>query len=179
MFNENNSLQREMFFEYIQECFELPDILIKILDLSGYNNLIAIKGLNEDAVKYIERYVAENSTNDSFINSVYANVNKDNFCLLPGHRTVLLSLSSYAEKYDECRTERFDFIKTFPFSFIMKQLIKTALNNHERDQKHQQFPIEIQNWATYLYTMCGKACYEVLSSNLPLPQPNTICKCCV
>lgn len=166
-----------MFFEYLQECVEMPDVLTKILNLSGYDNLIAVKGLNKEALNEIERYMSENDTNDSLKDSIYDN--KEHFCFLPGHKTILLSLPSYVERYEKCNTECFDYIKMHPFSFIMKELIKTAVKNHGRDQKHRQFSIEIQYWATYLYTMCGKACYEVLCANLPLPQANTIRKYCV
>lgn len=62
--------------------------------------------------------------------------------------------------------------------FQLQQMIRTAIKNYDRDNNHNIYSTEIQHWATYLYMMCGKATYEVLCKNLPLPQVNTVRKYC-
>lgn len=167
-----------MFFDYLQKCVEIPKILIQILNLVGYDNPIAIKGLNTETVLEIEKYVNEN-LNDVLVNSIYSNMKE--FSFLPGHKAILLSLPSYVDEFDRTtqKSSTDCFVDTLPLSYIMKKMIKTGMKNYDRDKKHNQFLVEIKHWATYLYMMCGKACYEILCHNLPLPQANTIRKYCV
>lgn len=82
-------------------------------------------------------------------------------------------MPSYVEKY-EYDTKEDRFIEMLPISFILKLMVKVAIKNHSRDQRHNEFPVEIQHFATYIHMMSGKACYEVLCENL-LSQANTIC----
>lgn len=164
-----------MFFDYLQKSFEIPKILIQILNLVGYDNPIAIELLNAENIVEIEKYVAINLKH-ALVDSVYSNMKQ--FSFLPGHKAILLSLPSYVDKFDQFirKNNKDCFVDTLPLSYIMKELIKTGIKNHGRDKKHNQFPVEIKHWAAYMYMMCGKACYEILCENLPLPLANTICK---
>lgn len=165
----------DTFKEYLQNRVEVPQILIQLLYLAGYDNPIAVKGINPKNIFEMEKYISNNSEH-VLANSVYAGMEK--FVFLPGHKALLCGLPPYAEKYEQETNEVMQnrFVEALPVSFIMKQMIKTALKNQNKDERHRQFSTEIQHFATFIYTMCGKACYEVLCNNLPLPQANTICK---
>lgn len=164
------------FSEYLQNCVEIPPVLIQILNHVGYNSFIALKGVNQNNIVEIEKYVSENLLDFKHIlsNSVYARMEKFVF-FLPGHKAIICNLPLFVEKYEH-DTENERFVETLPISFMMKQMLKTAMRNDKRDQRHHQFSVEIQHFATYIYMICGKGCYEVLCNNLPLPQANTICE---
>lgn len=163
----------DKFHEYLQNVIGIPVILTKILYLTGFDHPIAVKAIGRETIQDIEKYVSQN-LKPSLVNSCYDGI--EEFVFLPAHKTILLSLPDYIEKYENQSKNDDSIIETLPVSFIMKQMIKTAFNNRDRDQKHRQFSSEIRHFATYIYTMCGKACYEVLCNNLPLPQANTVCK---
>lgn len=40
----------ENFKEYLKNCLEIPEILLKILNRVGYDNFIALKGINAETV---------------------------------------------------------------------------------------------------------------------------------
>lgn len=148
--------------------------MVRILESSGYNNNIAVKNLDEENLIGIERFVSKNLKH-MLIKSVYSDM--EMFQFLPGHKTLLLSLPSYVEKYEQDHLrDASNNVDALPISFIMKELVKTAITNSKRDEKHRKFSEAIEQFATYIYMMCGKACYEILSKNLPFPQANTICK---
>lgn len=162
----------QMFRQYLQSL-SIPDVLIEILYLVGFDNPIAMKKITTDNIEEIENYVSKN-LKDSLTSSVYAGMKK--FVFLPGHKAILLSLAPYIEKYEQEMEIDDRSVEKLPLSFIMKKMIRTAMNNKDKDQNHRRFPSEIRHFAIYIYTMCGKACYEVLCNNLPLPQANTVCK---
>lgn len=59
---------------------------------------------------------------------------------------------------------------------ILKEMIKTALRNAEYVKNHAQYSDIIRYFATYIYIIGGRSCYEVLYENLPLPSVSTVCK---
>lgn len=75
----------EKFKKYLQNCLEIPVILIQILNRVGYDNFIALKGINVERIVEIEKYISENVLNfeNVLVNSVYARMDK--FVFLPGH----------------------------------------------------------------------------------------------
>lgn len=150
---------------------------------SGYNNNIALKGLNEEKIISLEKYVAKNLKH-LIQNTVYADFEMGDFSFLPGHTTLLLALPDYVKRFEmnntkNCSSSNIN-LDRFPLSFLMKELIRNGIDNSSkdltRDLRHRKFSPVIQSFATYVYMLCGKACYEILSQNLPIPQANTICK---
>lgn len=59
---------------------------------------------------------------------------------------------------------------------ILNKLIKTAEFNELKDKNHATYSDEIRYFATYIFLLCGRSCYEMLRSNLPIPSVKTICK---
>lgn len=99
------------------------------------------------------------------------------FRFRPGHKKFILNLSAYFSNQFESK----DFVKNVQendgyndFSYILKSLIGVAKLNAGRDSKGFRYNESIRYFATYIYLLCGKACYEALSANLPIPQANTI-----
>lgn len=94
------------------------------------------------------------------------------FKLLPGHRIIIQNIP---ELLDQTKSVEKSLANTSnSFSFVMKWLIETAERNAGREPKGRRFHETVQLFATYLYLMCGKACYETLSANIPLPQATSI-----
>lgn len=145
---------------------------------TGFATNASIRGINQKTIEEIERYVHEKCKH-LLLNSVYDETENqaENFTFLPGHATVILQLPSLLKEL-EGRTKKPSEINlnSKGLSFLMKELIKTAINNSSRDDKHHRFSGVIQNFAAYIFMLSGKSCYEILSQNLPLPQSSTICK---
>lgn len=67
-------------------------------------------------------------------------------------------------------------ISSNEYSFILNEMIKTAESNMYRDKNHVIYSDTIRYFSTYVFLLCGRSCYEMLRSNLPLPSVKTICK---
>lgn len=143
-----------------------------------------MKRLNEENIIVLEKYVSTNLKH-LLENTVYSDFETDNFSFLPGHTNLLLTLPDCIRKFEmndktrkpnvAAQNSNFN-LDSLPLSFLMKELIRSGIDNSSKDARHRKFSSVIQSFATYVYMMCGKACYEILSQNLPLPQANTICK---
>lgn len=150
------------FFDDFEEYLEysLPDQIKTILIENGFDNDISLSQLNEDFISILEGTVS--------------NV----FKFLPGHRVLLLGLSKRVEGYREWKKENkttsIDLLNSQNVSFIFKELMKTASNNCNVEAKRRRYSDAIKNFGIYLYIMCGKQAYEVISNNLPFPHPGTI-----
>lgn len=57
----------------------------------------------------------------------------------------------------------------------MKELINSMKLNQNLPPNGRRYSETLQSFATYIYMLSGKAAYEVLCRNLPLPQACTIC----
>lgn len=151
----------------------MPEVIINILEKSGYDSTIAIESMNVNQIEEMEGYVSRNL--QLLDNSIYTNT--ANFKFLPGHKTLLLTLPKYTEKFSKLLdffNENFaDMSST---SFIMKELMKVSKQNHQKDSNNHRYLETVRYFAIYLYIMSGRACYEVLCNNFPLPQPSTVCK---
>lgn len=103
-----------------------------------------------------------------------------NYKFLPGHRALLLGLPKKIEGFIEWRpqhkTAATDILISPNISFIFKELVKTALANCNVEAKQRRYTDAIKHFGIYLFIMCGRQAYEVISSNLPLPQSNTVCE---
>lgn len=158
----------------------MPEILVNILKESGYETSLAIEQLNAENITDLEKFVNDNLCH-LLRNSLYENKprNKLNvFRFLPGHRTILLHLPSQITEFNHARSSSLMEKKwnLSEFSFILKSLIETAQSNTNKNPTVYRYSETIRHFSTYIYLMCGKACYETLSGNLPIPQACTICE---
>lgn len=164
-------------FEKFLGC-EIPSTIVGILKKTGYECAASLVGMNEKEIRQIEKFVMNHKL-DVLEGSVYAKSDFGQFEFLPGHRKLLLSLGKHAEKYELLSRKAAQFEKEMKFpcaSFLMNELIKSMENNSNVTSKQHRYSEAIQNFAIYIYLISGKAAYEVLCSNLPLPQVPTICK---
>lgn len=72
----------------------IPEILVEILYMVGFDNPVAVKNITTKNIKEMKNYVTENCK-DSLANSVYDGMDK--FGILPRHKAILLSLPPYIE----------------------------------------------------------------------------------
>lgn len=154
---------------------EFPEILEKILRRTGFDSTTALIQLNLERITGIEEFINKNRTalRELFGGTLYEFMNP--FMFLPGHRALLESLPAEIEKNAGKESKGGSVLTTTSnhFSLILIYLIDTAQHNTEKNPKAFRYPEIIRVFATYLYLICGKAAYEVLSANLPLPTANT------
>lgn len=156
----------------------VPFVLFEILRKTGYESSIALKQLNAEALNELESFLS--SSDNHFENSIYTPFKR----FLPGHRITFLSLPSLVDEYElhieqdtKMKQHLPDIAQTDShYSFIMKELIKTAKDNGDKDPHQRRFPHPLLNFGMLLYMMCGKVSYEIICNNVPLPQASTMCK---
>lgn len=89
--------------------------------------------------------------------------------------TILLHFR-FEQFIEENKTTTTDILELPNFPFIMKELVRKTLNNYNVEPKRRRYSDSLRNFAIYLYMMCDRQSYEILSNNIPLPHPSTICK---
>lgn len=145
---------------------KIPSDIVQILKESGFETKECIALINENNIFEIEQYANENKI--ILRNTSYENI--ENFKFKPGHKNYILNLPNQIKLF---ANEQYD---STDFSFMLKNLIETAEQNSKRNLNGFRYNAAIRCFATYIYLHCGKLCYEVLSANLPIPQPSTIGK---
>lgn len=151
---------------------EIPNCVRFILINSGLSTFAAIRCINPGSVQRIEIFFNDNIDNfcGGLMGTEYENVRP--LAVIPGHRALIESLSQYLENRQQSARD----VNVPIFSQIMKLLIETTANNAGRNAKGNRYQEDLRNFATYVYLMCGRSCYETLSANLPIPSVNAICK---
>lgn len=168
--------QSKNIFTLLESVIEeqIPECLVYILTAAGYASQGALKRITSSSVTRIEQYFNSNfeRLSSGLCGSSYEHMKP--FQILPGHRAIIESFPQYMEQVKT--------VKAMPvqhstiFSCILKLLVETAENNHGREPKGRRYDDSLTFFATYIYLICGRACYETLSANLPWPQASTICK---
>lgn len=137
---------------------------------SGFDTNLSLQNIVPETINDIEEYINENPI--ILKKTSYKDVNT--FKFNPGHKRFILNLPKKISGPLKT-TEKEEFIPS-DFSFILQNLIETAKQNSSRHPKGFRYSEVIRHFSTFIYLQCGKACYEALSANLPIPQANTICK---
>lgn len=163
----------------MESIVEIPEFIKNLLQSTGFDSLSQLMLITEEAIHDIETYVQLNK--DEVINDFsgkYSETYKQQttFKLLPAHRNLLRRLPKYTEELIESRAKSKINFNDECFSVILRELIKTAYNNAEKDKNHQVYSDEIRYFCTYIYLLCGKQCYETLYRNLPIPSTKTVSK---
>lgn len=158
--------------EFLKEI--IPPDIISILDKSGYDTKTALLALDDEAINQLEQYIFENKAvlqKTSFQTDGI-------FKFKPGHRKFLLEIPKQIKNMighlDRRADQTDDVSHSSDFSYILNLLINAAKLNSKKQPKGSRYHENIRYFATYIYIMCGKACYETLSANLPLPKAQTI-----
>lgn len=167
---------------------ELPICLKKILIFCAYESVDSLRMLDKEKIAEVESHISEFGRClldelDCCHNERYKN--QTTFKFLPGHRSILLSLSNYAQKIYEERinqnvsqlSEQNNEHSKCSYSVILTELLKTAQNNAKKSKNQASYSDLIRYFCTFIYLTSGRACYEILYRNLPIPSTKTICKC--
>lgn len=149
---------------------EIPKIIVKILEESGFNCKATLILLNADSIVEIENYVNENRA--ILVGTNYETIFP--FKLLPGHRMLLRNIPQYVEQLKNSEGKSEPNMDTSQYPYMLKCLIETAESNANKSKKGHRYNDTIRYLAIYVYQMCGKSLYEMLSANLPIPAPSTI-----
>lgn len=171
---------------------EILDCIKIILSACGYDNEISIENLKEVDLNLIDEYLNRPTMRNviSSLTCCKSEIYKaqEKFQILPGHRVYILNLSrqmhSKREEYLEMLANTtisglssMDQAQNEPaHTFLLKELIANSINNFKKVPTSRRYSEIIQDFSTYIYILCGRYCYEVISKNLPMPQASTICK---
>lgn len=156
----------------------LPESVVEILKRSDYDNATSISGLNERNIIELEKFVTEHFIDLIRTDATYSHISKT-FHFLPGHKTHLLLLPTVIEKFRKnSMSKQLDKqpIKLNGATFILKEIVESFRKNVSNQPKQRRYSEVLQYFAIYVYMLCGKAGYEIVCKNLPLPQISTISK---
>lgn len=134
----------------------IPSDIKEFLVVGGYTNELALKEIESDDVTDMESRIGK--------------------CLLPGHKKFIIALGKKAKEYDSVKSAALNCEDKFEFdgTFILKELVETARKNKKVHSTRYRYSDSVQWFATYLFLLGGRATYEFVSSNLPLPSVSTI-----
>lgn len=154
----------------------IPPDIKHILQECAFDTESSLKAIDDDVIADIERHV--NGDREIVKNTTYETVIP--FKFKPGHKIFLLQLPKQIEKVRKTKTEKpkeeFSLTQLKGFSYILKTFIETSQANSGKQPKGNRYNETNRYFSTYIYLMCGRACYETLSANLPIPSSNTIRK---
>lgn len=159
----------------------LPICVKSILSACGYDTFSSLKFITEDSVNEIEDHINTWSRNTiDALNCCYSEHYKriGEFNLLPGHKNLIISLSKFNYVANEVIHSVHDsHMDSQELSCVLTELLNAAnqaANNS--NQKCSLYTDTLRWFATYIFLLCGRSCYEVLNHNLPLPSTKTVCK---
>lgn len=170
---------------------KVPECLKFILWKSGYDSVISIKRISEEKITKIEQHIQKkrkvilSQLDDADDTTVIEYKKQEVFEFLPGHRDILLDLPKTINNMQECfrkdnlvnvlESNNVNGIMT-EYSVILDEFLKTARRNKDRSKNAHQYDDIVRYFATYIFLLCGRMCYETLNHNLPIPSTKTICK---
>lgn len=152
----------------------LPECIKRILSWCAYDTFASLRHINCESITEIQRQVNLHFRSKlKELNCCHSDHYKQQseFELLPGHRDFILALPAYLCASIASSTQN------TAFSTVLNSMIETAQQNSDRDKHNAQYNDIIRCFSTYVFLLCGRSCYEVLNSNLPLPSTRTVCKC--
>lgn len=142
------------------------------MELSGFENESSLKSIHSEIIADIENYANENPA--ILENTAYKNISK--FKFKPGHKLLLLQLPNQIKILRESQTNKSQESRTNDFSQVLKTFIDTAESNFGKPPNGFRYDEINRYFSTFVYLLCGKACYDTLSANLPIPSSHTIRK---
>lgn len=181
-----------MFWSKVEEIVgeSVPMCVKQILSSCGYNNILSLQNISIETVNRIEKHVNEHSRDiakdfDCCHKEFYKK--QTVFKFLPGHFDLLIEFSRELAKHNIANESKVDrncesldliqAVENHPsLSVILKEMIKTAIRNGVYGKNNAQYTDIIRYFATYIYIIGGRSCYEVLYKNLPLPSVSTVRK---
>lgn len=154
----------------------IPWEIITILKATGYDNSLSLHDIDENEICLIERSVGKGVEAALKTSKYYFEwTSTEPFTFLPGHKKTIIQLGKEAIKFRDTVQKEDDF-QLCDAPFILKEIIMCLKQNKNVAPTKRRYSEALQSFATYIFMLCGKAGYEVLSNNLLLPQACTICK---
>lgn len=164
--------------------YEVPTSLKYVLWKSGYDSIISLKQLSEKTIEELEEFIEKNK-NELLQNDHYNYVSANQkFAFVPGHKRILINLPMLIQEIQSknalvntlTHTQDNANESRNVYSVILNELINTATRNHNKSKHAFHYDDIIKYFATYIFLLCGRTCYETLNKNLPIPSTKTICK---
>lgn len=139
---------------YIEETISTQ--IIDFLSARGFDNVLALSEIDMDDIAHMENQMKRS--------------------LLQGEKKIIIALEKKAREYDESlrKTEKSSDFDLSSVTFILKELVKSAMQNANVPPNRNRYSEAIQWFSTYIFLLSGKAAYEFISSNLMLPSISTI-----
>lgn len=174
-------------------CELLPSCIKTILSESGYDSLLSINTINETALFEVEHFVNDNRNITTKLECCFADTykNLEKFRFLPAHRLLVLRLPYYVYSIfglnrlsqPERSIQQREIIgiargkDASEYSFLMNKLIESAEENAGVSKNRYRYDEILHLFSMYIFLCSGRSCYEILSSNLPIPSKYSVCKC--
>lgn len=161
---------------------EFPKCVIRLLKECGYCTSATLHEFTQDDIAEMEKFIEINCKDlISKLNCCNATSYKNQkvFKFLPAHRKFVLSLNAKYQKTKNNSSASKSSIQSNTikqFSQLLQTLMGTAQQNVDKIPTQYRYDETIRYFAMYIYMICGKMCYETLSSNLPLPKASTVRK---
>lgn len=164
------------FQTYVGKC--IPCEIIQILIQNGYDNTLAMREITDDEISIIERAVGKKYEPVLETSRYYSEWNSSEpFMFLPGHRKLIKELGKEVAKFMAYVDTREKADIHFPDApSILKEMIKSLKQNKNVSKSHRRYSEALQWFSAYIFILSGKAAYEILCSNLPMPQAPTVCE---
>lgn len=136
----------------------------------------------------MEDFVDKNRNIIAELDCCYAHTYKSLavFRFLPAHRLLILRLPFYVNKifgtHQATNTQQHQIISTAArndtsdYSFLLNRLIESAEDTAGAPKNRYRYSETLRLFSTYIFLCSGRSCYEILSSNLPIPSKHTVCK---
>lgn len=159
----------------------IPSCLIKLLVDSGYDNAFSVENLDLEHLIDMEKYIQDNmmDTIHGFNCCYSTNYQQQKlFRFLPAHRSLILGLKEKVKDFisSEMQPSIESASEIAKYSKIFGELIATAQKNIRVPPHGHRYSDVIKYFSIYVYMVSGRACYDMLSNNLPLPKSSTISK---
>lgn len=165
----NKKFVMPAFWQTIKKKFEettpnetIPSEIIEILSSAGYDNSMSLTDISNDDINAIEIFWRKESRTEEF-------------SFLPGQTKFIKELGKKIVQYEQMDYKRNQFALSNA-SLIMREMFNNLKQNQNVAPTGRRYSEILQWFGTYIFMLSGKAAYEVLCSNLPLPQAATVCK---
>lgn len=168
------------FWNRFEQFFgeKIPPCLMKLLFECGYSCSATIRDISSEDINDMELYIEENLNHivksiECCHSDAYRNQKK--FRFLPAHRKFIQSLKSRLALMNS--DHKLNYQNSLDqLSPLLRTIIENARNNLNKIPKQYRYNEIIRYFSMYLYMVCGRFSYEILCSNLSLPQSSTVRK---
>lgn len=156
----------------------------RILEASGYDTEISLSALNEANLLRVESFAQESLQHviaELHCSHCEVYQKQSNFQFIPGHRTFILEIPTKLQSNSKPVTlsmlcqKLIDRLSIMPTATdLLNEFLKAVVINENTCKTRNRYSEVIQYFSIYIYMLCGRHCYEILSNNLPMPEAVTV-----